>query len=179
MTVRIAAMRLAIILTMPAVSALAHAPVQASQPVSLRAIERAPYFPCVASLLQRIVDAEHVVEPQRLSLASSAGADGSTVVRVYWPQARAILLIDPAMACDRDSEDGRNDNAQHDNAQHDDEQDLDWYGTKARIDLDTDVVATADDIAGSTYLVDRPWVDAVIAACLNGHGLVVVPSVGH
>jgi hypothetical protein len=174
MTVRIAAMRLAIILTMPAVSALAHAPVQASQSVSLRAIERAPYFPCVVSLLQRIVDAEHVVEPQRLSLASSAGADGSTLVRIYWPQARAILLIDPAMACGRDSEDGR-----HDNAQHDDEQDLDWYGTKARIDLDTDVVATTDDIAGSTYLVDRPWVNAVIAACLNGHGLVVVPSVGH
>lgn len=171
MIVRIAAMRLAILLAMPPVSALANEPVQASQPVSLRAIGRAPYFPCVASLLQRIVDAEHLVEPQRLSLASSAGAHGDAVVRVYWPQARAILLIDPAMACPR-GDDGEDDGR---NAG----QDLGWYRTKARIDLDTDVVATEDEVAGSTYLVDRPWVDAVIAACLNGHALVVVPSVGH
>lgn len=39
----------------------------------------------------------------------------------------------------------------------------------SRIDLDKDVVETREDVGSSTYLVDRPWVNSVIAeAVLEG-----------
>ena len=45
-----------------------------------------------------------------------------------------------------------------------------------RIDLDTDVVPTPDDIHGSTYLVDKPWVDRVITECMAGETRVIRSS---
>ncbi|NOT87441.1 MAG: hypothetical protein HOP03_04580 [Lysobacter sp.] len=138
-----------------------------NEPVSqLIAIARSPQFRCVAALLQKIVDDAASRGPQRLYIGPIEQDGAAAFVRVYWPQARVILLIDWPASCS--GEDMRIDDAA-----------LGWYRTKARIELDTDVVATVDEVAGSTYLVDRPWVDAVIAACLNGHALVVTPSVGH
>lgn len=130
-------------------------------------IARQPQFRCVAALLQRIVDDAHSRGRQRLYIGPierSDGDNGDAFVRVYWPQQHAILLIDWPATCG--DEDLRIDDAA-----------LGWYRTKARIDLDTDVVPTPEDIGGSTYLVDRAWVDRVIAACRAGHRLVIVPSV--
>lgn len=124
---------------------------------------------CIVALLRRIVDDDADVRgPQRLYVGlrttdGSATDDSGAVVRVYWPQARAILLIDPAMACGDDEAPPT-------------DFDLAWYRTKARIDLDTDVVATPEDIAGSTYLVDRAWVDAVVAESLRSEPLIIVPT---
>lgn len=128
--------------------------------------ERHPHFPCVVALLERIVDDAQAHGPQRLYVGPWAdpreqGGAGA-VVRVYWPGDNAILLIDWPASCGE--EDMRIDDAA-----------LGWYRTKARIDLDTDVVATPDDVGGSTYLVDRGWVDGVVAACRRGHLLVVEP----
>jgi hypothetical protein len=128
--------------------------------------ERHPNFPCVVALLERIVEDAQARGPQRLYVGpwvdpreqSGAGA----IVRVYWPEDNAILLIGWPASCSE--EDMRIDDAA-----------LGWYRTKARIDLDTDVVATPEDIGGSTYLVDRAWADRVIAACRRGHLLVVEP----
>ena len=122
-----------------------------------------PGFRCVDALLRRIVDDVHPRTPQRLHLGPVETGDGGAFLRVYWPQQRAILLIDwPSTCTDAD-------------LQIDDLQ-LGWYRTKARIDLDTDVVPTPDDIHGSTYLVDKPWVDRVIAQCLAGETRVIRPS---
>lgn len=129
-------------------------------------IERRPQFRCVAALLQKIVDDAAGRGPQSLHISPIEHEGAAPFVRVYWPQSHAILLIDWPSSCS--DEDMRIDDAA-----------LGWYRTKARIDLETDVVPSPDDIGGSTYLVDRPWVDTVIAACLNGHALVLVPSVGH
>ena len=47
------------------------------------------------------------------------------------------------------------------------------------INLATDVVATPEDIAGSTYLVDRAWADRLTRACRQtGRTLTVAPSRG-
>lgn len=123
-----------------------------------------PGFRCVDALLRAIVDDVHSRTPQRLHLGPVEENDSGAFLRVYWPQQRAILLIDwPATCADADL---RIDDAA-----------LGWYRTKARIDLDTDVVPTPDDIHGSTYLVDKPWVDRVIAECLAGETRVIRPSV--
>ncbi len=129
-------------------------------------IERRPKFRCVAALLQKIVDDADSRGPQSLHIGPIEQEGAAALVRVYWPQAHAILLVDWPASC------GEGDMRIDDAA-------LGWYRTKARIDLETDVVASADEVAGSTYLVDRHWVDTVIDACLNGHALVLVPSVGH
>ncbi len=136
-----------------------------SAPAQATPIARKPQFRCVAALLQRIVDDARSRSRQRLYISPvERGDGGGAFVRVYWPQQRAILLIDWPATCG--DEDLRIDDAA-----------LGWYRTKARIDLDTDVVPTPEDIGGSTYLVDRAWVDRVIAACRAGHRLVIVPSV--
>ena len=127
-------------------------------------IERSPQFRCVAALLQQIVDDAANHGPQSLYIGPIEQEGATALVRVYWPQARAILLIDWPASCG--DEDMRIDDAA-----------LGWYRTKARIDLDTEVVPTPEDIAGSTYLVDRPWVDRVVAACRRGHLLVIDPRV--
>ena len=160
-----AAIRIAVMLC--AVFAIASTGNAALPQPSARAtpIARQPEFRCVAALLQRIVDDARSRSRQRLYIGPvERGDGGGAFVRVYWPQQRAILLIDWPATC-RD-EDLRIDDAA-----------LGWYRTKARIDLDTDVVPTPEDIGGSTYLVDRAWVDRVITACRAGHRLVIVPSV--
>jgi hypothetical protein len=43
-----------------------------------------------------------------------------------------------------------------------------WLTTKARIDLQTDVVPTKDDMGGSSFLVDRAWVNSILKRCVNG-----------
>lgn len=129
-------------------------------------VERRPEFRCVAALLQAIVDDAGSRGPQRLYIGRMEREGAAAFVRVYWPESRAILLIDWPKSCS--DEDMRIDDAA-----------LGWYRTKARIDLDTDVVPTPDDIGGSTYLVDRPWVERVIAACKQGYRLMIEPSVRH
>lgn len=124
---------------------------------------RRPGFRCVDALLRAIVDDVHPRVPQHLHLGPVEEHDSGAFLRVYWPQQHAILLIDwPATCTDADL--------------HIDDAALGWYRTKARIDLDTDVVPTPDDIHGSTYLVDKPWVDRVIAECLAGETRVIRPS---
>lgn len=127
-------------------------------------IERSQQLRCVAALLQRIVDDAASRGPQSLYIGPIEQEGATALVRVYWPQARAILLIDWPASCS--DEDKPIDDAA-----------LGWYRTKARIDLETEVVPTPEDIAGSTYLVDRPWVDRVVAACRRGHLLVIEPRV--
>jgi hypothetical protein len=43
-----------------------------------------------------------------------------------------------------------------------------WLTTKARIDLEQYVVESENDIAGSSFLVDRQWVSRIKRQCLNG-----------
>ncbi len=149
------------------VSVLAEVPIAAPRidPASPPApVERRAEFRCVAALLEAIVDDAGSRGSQRLYIGPLEREDTAAFVRVYWPQAHAILLIDWPTSCS--DEDMRIDDAV-----------LGWYRTKARIDLDTDVVPTADDIGGSSYLVDKPWVDAVVADCLKRAPLVIEPSV--
>ncbi len=136
--------------------------VEASSKPASQSVQSHPHFRCVVALLERIVEDAGARGPQRLYVGPLERSDAGGFVRVYWPQDKAILLIDWPASCDE--EDLRIDDAA-----------LGWYRTKARIDLDTDVVPTPEEIGGSSYLVDRAWVDRVIAACRGGHLLVIAP----
>lgn len=127
-------------------------------------VERRPEFRCVAALLQQIVDDAASRGPQSLYIGPIEREGATALVRVYWPQAHVILLVDWPASCSDEDMPPVDDAA------------LGWYRTKARIDLDTEVVPAPEDIAGSTYLVDRPWVDRVVAACKAGSVWVVQPS---
>jgi hypothetical protein len=52
-------------------------------------------------------------------------------------------------------------------------EDYSWYEHKARIDLNSDVVPTTDDIHGSTYLTDSVWVEERVKECLNGKKFII------
>ena len=155
---------LAVVLACAASGSTMAAPqVEASpKPNAAQSIQSHPHFRCVVALLERIVEDAGARGPQRLHVGPLERSDAGGFVRVYWPQDKAILLIDWPASCDE--EDLRIDDAA-----------LGWYRTKARIDLDTDVVPTPEEIGGSSYLVDRAWVDRVIAACRAGHLLVIEP----
>lgn len=144
-------------------SAMAAPQVDASpKPAVAQSIPSHPHVRCVVALLERIVEDAGAHGPQRLYVGPLEEGDSGGFVRVYWPQDNAILSIDWPASCRE--EDLRIDDAA-----------LGWYRTKARIDLDTDVVPTPEDVGGSTYLVDRAWVDRVVAACRRGHLLVIEP----
>lgn len=133
-----------------------------SEPVAAQSVPSHPPLRCVVALLERIVEDAGARGPQRLYVGPLEAGDSGAFVRVYWPQDKAILLVDWPVSCRE--EDLRIDDVA-----------LGWYRTKARIDLDTDVVPTPEEIGGSTYLVDRDWVDRVIAACRRGQLLVIEP----
>jgi flagellar biosynthesis component FlhA len=48
-----------------------------------------------------------------------------------------------------------------------------WLYSKARIDLSRDVVLTKDDIAGSSFLVDRVWAKKNLSRCEEGYKLLI------
>lgn len=48
-----------------------------------------------------------------------------------------------------------------------------WLYSKARIDLLTDVVPTEKDIGGSSFLVDRAWVNSILRRCSKGYRLLI------
>jgi hypothetical protein len=123
---------------------------------------------CLVSLLQRIVSDAGAIGTQKLYAGSVVARENSpNHMRVYWPAQRAILIVDlaetspPCAAAYADPAHER--------------MAMSWYRTKARIDLDTDVVPTKEDVGGSTYLVDQSWVDAVIADCLKSTPLIIEP----
>jgi hypothetical protein len=78
-------------------------------------------------------------------------------VYIYWMTGNSILIVDvPTKRLENYS----------------------WYESKARIDLNSDVVPTADDIGGSTYLTDADWVQERIKECLNGKKFIIRKAEG-
>ena len=121
-----------------------------------------PHFSCLVDVLQQVVD--HRGRHGRHTLfLSPVNAFGPTqFIRVYWPRDASILVV-PL--------DG------HGCRQHGTELDAwdwDWFARNGRIDLKSGVVPTNEDIGSSSYLVSRPWVNAVIDDCKRrGHKLIV------
>lgn len=110
-----------------------------------RVSESAVFFrPRVA--LERFVAASHARNADLCVVAYPGRAGGAPHAWIVWPGRRALVLWEPT-------------------ADHTDNLML----SRRWLDLDRDVVATDDDVAGSTYLVTRAWVDQTVADC-NQYG---------
>src|SRR5882672_1120024 len=95
----------------------------------------------------------------RIYVAKADSGDGTMFLYGYWPEGHSILLV------------GRFD------PRFDDGRETTDYGRleyKTRTDLRTDVAPTAEDIGGSSYLVDRPWVRRIIKACVTKGRKIVI-----
>lgn len=136
------------------------------------ALSLAPVFPCVAQngtgrrltsqpeiagkvgTLREFVNryARRSLNTFHIARAESGG--GEKALYVYWKEDNSILILELFDPRDSDSE-------------------LEWLHHKARINLATDVVPTREAIGASTFLVDRPWVNRIIKACLKGEKLII------
>lgn len=125
---------------------------------------------CVQKWLQKLVTRRgHGVASQDLYV-SKVGTDrwGERFLRVYWQTDKSIVIfLIEKLGCDEST---RLDDA-------DAQLELEWLETKARIDLKKDVVPTSEDVGSSTYLVAKPWVNAVIDDCKkNGRKISLAPQ---
>jgi hypothetical protein len=129
----------------------------ASERVSFDQIEKSS---CVQDRLQMLVD-RHGHGTKTIDLfVSKVLNDHGQFVRVYWPQDNSIVTMQiDHLECKSKST-------------AEIQEVLEWLETKGRIDLQKDVVPTLDDVGSSTYLVDKPWVDAVIDDCKKNGKLI-------
>jgi hypothetical protein len=89
-------------------------------------------------------------------IAQTKDDEGKEYLYAYWKEDRSILLLEHFNFLGKNT-------------------DFEWLYNKARVDLRRDVVPTKEDIHGSTFLVDRPWVNRIINACTKkGKKLVIV-----
>ena len=82
---------------------------------------------------------------------SDVKSDSGEFAYAYWKQDKSIIILNLPLEKDL--------------------ADYYWLYSKARIDLLTDVVPTENDIHGSSFLVDRPWVNKILSSCRNGYRL--------
>jgi hypothetical protein len=97
--------------------------------------------------LQQLVDSRGHRGANHLCVVGYQLPSGHGFAWVYWPEDHAMILWEPTRP-----------------GSH-------WALARSRryLDLDKDVVATDDDVQGSTYLVTRAWVARTIAEC-RAHG---------
>ena len=88
----------------------------------------------------------------RIFVAKVQNDDGKEHLYGFWKEDNSILLIGHFA---RYYGDGKA------------QTDYEWLHRKVRVDLRTGVVSTKDDIRGSTNLVDQPWADRIVQACLT------------
>ena len=134
---------------------------------TLVSIDSIAEFPCVKNWLQMLVNRRGTgTAPHRLFIGKVFwNGQDDQFVRVYWPHDNSIMVLQiNKLEC--------NSNLKID----EDNDQLEWLETKGRIDLKKDVVPTLEDVGSSTYLVDKPWVEALIADCKkNGKMISLTP----
>ena len=114
--------------------------------------------PAVAALEAKLLD---VVRDRGLSgtnhFFATRFSDADSQFYLFWREGRAIWILDGAA-----------------DLVHWDQ--LLFPRAGAYVDLDSDVVETREDIGTSTYLVDRPWVDSIIAQAVTEGVLITVTN---
>ncbi|MFZ6746392.1 hypothetical protein ACO0LC_24435 [Undibacterium sp. JH2W] len=94
---------------------------------------------------------------QHIHIANVQMENGETGLYAYWKEDQSILILQffeyPS-----------------------DKPGLSWLHHKARIDLKTDVVATEEQMNGSTYLVTSAWAQHIVDSCIKQGDLLLLKS---
>jgi hypothetical protein len=105
-----------------------------------------PYLPGIQEFLQGYVNAESTNHLDFFFVSQVRKERGEPYAYAYWMTGNSIIILDLPI--------GKIENHF-------------WYSYKARVDLATDLVPTPEDIGGSTYLVDAPWVENIMRDALQ------------
>ena len=117
------------------------------------------YLPGIQEFLQGYVDAESTNQLDFFFVTPVRKEHGKPFAYAYWMTGNSIIILDLPIRKMGD---------------------YSWYTFKARVDLATGVVPTSEDIGGSDYLVDVPWVENIIHDSLeSGISFVIQNEVRH
>ena len=111
-------------------------------------------FPGVVATLKELVAREGKAERNTLLVSEILREEGREYSYAYWKEDKSIIILHLPLAKDSAS--------------------YEWLYGKARVDLETDIVPTQGEIGGSSFLVDRSWVDSILKKCARGYRLSVV-----
>ncbi len=113
-----------------------------------------PNFSGIIATLKELVAREGKVRRHTFFIADVRQEDGREYSYAYWKEDKSIIILHLPLEKEGAS--------------------YEWLYGKARVDLETDVVPTQEDIGGSSFLVDRAWVNKILKECAGGFKLSVV-----
>lgn len=121
-------------------------------PQGVRA-DRHGQFPSIVGTIRALVKFKGRSKKQNTIYVSNISSEeGREFSYAYWKEDNSITILNLPLSVPLLKNTG----------------DYYWLTMKARIDLKTDVVPTQEDIHGSSFLVDRPWVEKIKRRCLSG-----------
>ncbi len=140
--------------------------------ISAQAQSRSWHYPFVSQeeydekidALNGFIDRYGKRRVNRIFVAKVQNDDGNEHLYGFWKEDNSILLIGHFARYYGDDKD---------------QTDYEWIHRKARVDLRTEVVPKKEDIRGSTYLVDKPWADRIVNACLTKGRKIVIHRSAH
>lgn len=117
-----------------------------------------PNFSGIVATLKELVAREGKARRNTFFIADVRQEDGQDYSYAYWKQDKSIIILHLPLEEESAS--------------------YEWLYRKARVDLETDVVPTQEDVGGSSFLVDRAWVNKILKECASGFKLSVVKPRG-
>ena len=117
-----------------------------------------PNFSGIVGTLKELVAREGKAKRNTFFIAAVRGENGREYSYAYWKEDKSIIILHLPLEKESAS--------------------YEWLYGKARVDLETDVVPTQKDIGGSSFLVDRAWVNKILKECAGGFKLSVVKPRG-
>lgn len=115
-----------------------------------------PNFAGIVATLKELAAREGRTRRNTFFIADVWREDGRDYSYAYWKEDKSIIILQLPLEKESAS--------------------YDWLYGKARVDLETDVVPTQEDIGGSSFLVDREWVNKILKECAGGFKLSVVKA---
>lgn len=117
-----------------------------------------PNFPSIVATLKELVAREGKVRRNTFFIADVRREGGREYSYACWKEDKFIIILHLPLEKESAS--------------------YEWLYGKARVDLEKDVVPTREDIGGSSFLVDRAWVNKTLKECSGGYKLSLVKPRG-
>lgn len=147
--VRMASILLAVAIALLSLNAVAQTRIGDSS-----SVRKHPDYAQLTKALQTLVDEKGKSRSNTFFVSKIVETDsGSNHAWIYWPQANAIILMEPSRG-------------------HDAKYDLLW--SRRFLDLKTDVVPNEAEIKGSSFLLAKDEAMKIVASCKNGDRFTVV-----